>query len=242
MKFFNFFAAAALTSIASVSAYETTEKQVVDILIDYSITQTPELTRNDVAEWINGDEVTIEYHVNNNEAEEITVIGVTGQFTNPVTNEVVTNLTQGRVGPLTIAPGTSGSFKQNIGIDLVPDNYELVPQVFIAHQDLIKVIPCRGQLASVSDKVISFLDPRLIFLELVLLASLGGVAYLAYEIWGKKYLHGVSAAKAKKTQVSAPASAGAGAGAGAGASTASGYNVDWLPEGHLKQKKTKKVA
>ena len=55
-------------------------KQTVDILIDYIIKETPELSQNDVANWENGDTVTLQYVVNNNEESEITVVGVTGQF------------------------------------------------------------------------------------------------------------------------------------------------------------------
>ncbi|KAI5966928.1 IRC22 [Candida pseudojiufengensis] len=226
------------TSIACISGYETTGKETVDILTDYRIKETPEVTQKDVANWVNGDEITLQYTVNNNEPEEITVIGVTGSFTNPVTNQIVTNLTQGRVGPVVIPPGKSEIFEQTISVDLIPNNYELIPQVFIAHEELIKVLPCRGQLASVIDKTISFFDPRLIFLEIVLLASFIALAYLGYEIWGKSYFKGtapVKAVKVKKTGVS-PAPVGS---ASTGATT---YDINWIPEGHIKQKKTKKVA
>ena len=71
-------------TIATVAGYETTgSKQTVDILIDYIIKETPELSQNDVANWENGDTVTLQYVVNNNEESEITVVGVTGQFKNP---------------------------------------------------------------------------------------------------------------------------------------------------------------
>ena len=72
----------ALTAvIATVAGYETSGKpHTVDILIDYSIKETPELSQNDVANWVNGDKYTLEYVVSNNEETEIAVVGVTGQF------------------------------------------------------------------------------------------------------------------------------------------------------------------
>ena len=79
MKLSTIFAFAA--TITTVAGYETTgSKQTVDILIDYIIKETPELSQNDVANWENGDTVTLQYVVNNNEESEITVVGVTGQF------------------------------------------------------------------------------------------------------------------------------------------------------------------
>ncbi|KAI3403137.1 IRC22 [Candida oxycetoniae] len=230
MKIFTLLAAAA-ASIATVSGYNVIDRQYVDISIEYSIVQTPEITEKNVAQWVNGDEVTLQYKLENNEKSVVTVIGVGGMFANPVTNEIVTNLTRGQIGPITVAPGTSSVFEQRIGVDLIPDNYQLVPQVFIAHEDLIKVVACRGQLASVADKSISFFDPRLIFLELVLIASLAGLGYLVYDIWGKRYFAATQPVKVKKTTDATKVT-----------STGSGYDVNWVPESHLKQKKTKKVA
>lgn len=238
MKFLNIVATLA-ASIASVAAYETTGKETIDILVDYNIKETPEVSKSDVASWTNGEQITLEYTLSNNEESDVTVIGVTGQFLNPVTKEVVTNLTQGRIEPVAVAPGKSVKFEQAISVNLIPNNYELVPQVFIVQGDLVKLLPCRGQLASVLDKAISFFDPRLIFLELVLLATFGGLVYLAYQIWGKNYIKGTAPVKVKKSAKSPSPDA---ASASAGSSTGAGYDVNWIPEGHLKQKKTKKVA
>ncbi|KAI5960256.1 IRC22 [Candida margitis] len=239
MKFSNIIAVLS-ASIASVSAYQTTGKETVDILVDYSIKETPEVTKNDVASWTNGEEITIQYTLSNNEETEISIIGVTGQFLNPVTKEAVTNLTQGRIGPVQVAAGQSARFEQTVAVNLVPNNYELVPQVFIVQGELVKVIPCRGQLASVLDKAISFFDPRLIFLEVVLLASFAGLLYLAYQIWGKNYIQGTAPVVKTKKSVKSPSPVATSS--SAGSSTGAGYDVNWLPEGHLKQKKTKKVA
>ena len=102
-------------TIATVAGYETTgSKQTVDILIDYIIKETPELSQNDVANWENGDTVTLQYVVNNNEESEITVVGVTGQFKNPINNEIVTNLTTGKVGPIAVPPGEAIKFDQKL--------------------------------------------------------------------------------------------------------------------------------
>ncbi|EER35196.1 conserved hypothetical protein [Candida tropicalis MYA-3404] len=225
----------ALTAvIATVAGYETSGKpHTVDILIDYSIKETPELSQNDVANWVNGDKYTLEYVVSNNEETEIAVVGVTGQFKNPVTNQIVTNLTTGQVGPITVAPGESIKFEQIVDVDLMANNYELFPYVFVAHDDLIKVIPCRGQLTSVVDATISFFDPRLILLELVLLVTFGAAAYFIYEIWGKQYLKGTAPVKVPARKSGSTVSK-----KGASA-TASGFDESWIPEAHLKKNKKK---
>ena len=227
----------ALTAtIATVAGYETSGKpHTVDILIDYSIKETPEISQTDVANWVNGQKYTLEYVVNNNEETEIAVVGVTGQFKNPVTNQIVTNLTTGQVGPITVAPGESIKFEQIVDVDLIPDNYELIPHVFVAHDDLIKVIPCRGQLASIVDAAVSFFDPRLIFLELVLLATFGGIAYFVYEIWGKQYLRGTAPVKVPVKKSGSPVAVKEASPVG----SASGFDESWIPEAHLKKNKKK---
>ena len=82
MKLSTIFTAFAAT-IATVAGYETTgSKQTVDILIDYIIKKHQNYLKTT---WPmgNGDTVTLQYVVNNNEESEITVVGVTGQFKTP---------------------------------------------------------------------------------------------------------------------------------------------------------------
>ncbi|EGW32823.1 uncharacterized protein SPAPADRAFT_60166 [Spathaspora passalidarum NRRL Y-27907] len=230
-------------AIASVSGYETTsEPNAIGILADYHIVQTPNIKSNDVANWINDETVTISYQIQNNEAEEITLIGVTGSYRDPTTGEIASNLTNARIDALVIEPGTSGSFEQDIAVNLIPGNYLLVPQIFLAHENQVKVLTVRGQLLTIDDAPISIFDPRLILLELVLLASLGGLAYLGYDIWGKQYFQGVvpvKAAAATPRKGASPSSEGS---SRSGTPSGSSYDVNWIPEGHLKQKKTKKTA
>lgn len=227
----------ATAAIRPAVAYEMTEEHPVDIVVDFQIRESPEIGASDVANWFNGDTVTIAYEVQNNEKSEVNIIGVTGQFKNPITGEIITNLTTGKVGPLAIASGESSGFEQTIGVNLIPGNYELVPFVFFAHEDVVKVLPVRGQLVTVADAPVSLFDPRLILVELILIASAAGALYLGYEIWGKKYIRGTAPVQARKA-----ASPSSGVSSGRGTPSGSSYDVNWIPEGHLKQTKTKKVA
>ena len=111
----------------------------------------------------------------------------------------------------------------------------MIPHVFVAHDDLIKVIPCRGQLASIVDAAVSFFDPRLIFLELVLLATFGGIAYFVYEIWGKQYLRGTAPVKVPVKKSGSPVAVKEASPVG----SASGFDESWIPEAHLKKNKKK---
>lgn len=229
----------ASTVINPVAAYETTNDQhAVDVLVDFQIVETPEVTNADVANWFNGDSMTLAYSIENNEQNPITVIGVTGQFKNPITGEVITNLTTGRIEPLAIEVGQTDGFEQVISVNLIPGNYELVPYIFFAEGEVIKALPVRGQLVTVAERPISLFDPRLILVELILVASAVGVLYIGYELWGKNYIRGTAPVVAPKKA----ASPSSGVSSGRATPSGSSYDVNWIPEGHLKQTKTKKAT
>ncbi|RLV90621.1 Increased recombination centers protein 22 [Spathaspora sp. JA1] len=224
-------------AVSTVSAFETTsEPKPIGILVGYSIVGSPDIKAGDVATWVNEDTVVLNYQIQNNEEEDITIIGVTGSYRDPISGEVKTNLTHGRVDSLIIEPGTSGSFEQEIPVNLIPGNYQLVPQIFVAHEGQVKVLSVRSQLLTVDDKPISIFDPRLLLLELILIASLAGLGYLGYDIWGRQYFQGVVPVKAATRKAGSPSSEGS---SRSNTPSGSSYDVNWIPEGHLK--KTKKA-
>ena len=106
-------------------------------------------------------------------------------------------------------------------------------RVYVAHEEKVKHVAIRGQLATVVEPNVSIFNPQLLFLELVLLATFAGFGYFVYEFWGKQYFKGTAPVAAKVKRAASPSSA-----------TASGkaYDESWIPEAHLKQKKTKKAA
>ncbi|KAK6461141.1 increased recombination centers protein 22 [Scheffersomyces coipomensis] len=237
MKFSTLFASVIAATTALVSAYEvdpTAEHNTINFFVDYAIKEVPKVRESDVAELNNGQSITIQYTAVNKEEFPVLVIGIGGTFNDPVTNEIVSNLTIGNIGPITIAPGESQNFEQKMSLNLVPNNYLINPQLFVAIDEQVILIPIRGQFATISDLPISFFNPQLLFLELVLIASFGGLLYFLYEAYGKQYINGtgpIALKAAKKAAAAAPSS-------GAGTSTA--LDDSWLPD-HLKQKKAKKA-
>lgn len=205
--------------------------QVLNFEVKYLIEEFPEVTSTDVAELTNGQSIHLKYTAVNHEDYAISIVGIGGSFRDPNTNEISHNLTNGQIGPITLGPGDSESFSQVLPLNVQPKNYVLAPQLFIAVNEELRVVPVRGQLAIVTDKALSIFNPQLLFLELVLLVSFAAVAYIAYEIWGRKYIQGTSPVAGKKKvvvpiEVNEPASG-------------KSYNSEWLPQGHLKQQKKK---
>jgi len=236
MKFSTIFAAlvAAVGSVAAFEAAEGEKPHLIAFIVDYTIVEYPDITETDVAELTNGDSITLNYQAVNNEDTEVTIIGVSGTFLDPTTGKVLVNLTAGQVGPLTVQPGLTESFNQKIPLNVLPANYRIVPQLFVAHEEKVKHVAIRGQLATITDAPVSIFNPQLLFLELVLLVSGAGLAYFVYQIWGKQYFQGTAPIAPSKLRALSPSSEG----------TATGgktYDESWIPEGHLKQKKGKKA-
>lgn len=215
-------------AIATASALDITPDAGIQELrfpVNYVISEYPDITHTDVAEFNNGETISLEYTATNNEDDKITIVGLGGAFRSPTTNEIKSNLSAQSVGPIILAPGDSEVFIQKIPLDLVPDNYLLTPQLFIAFQEDLKLVQARGQLAVVSDVPVSFFDPQLLVLEAILVATLGGLLYAVYSIWGKPYFAGTAPTK-KKVVISARSTS---------------VDPSWFPESHILQKKTKKA-
>ena len=104
-----------------------------------------------------------------------------------------------------------------------------MPQLFIAFDNDLKLVQARGQRTEVKDVPISIFDPQLLLLEAILLATFAGLGYVAYNIWGKRYFEGTALVNKPKRGASPPVA------------SAKSVDSDWLPEGHLRQKKTKKA-
>ncbi|KAK6457253.1 increased recombination centers protein 22 [Scheffersomyces xylosifermentans] len=236
MKFSSIIAAL-VAAVGTVSAFEAAEGEKphsIAFIVDYSIVEYPEITETDVVELTNGNSITLNYQAVNNEETEVTIIGVSGTFLDPTTGKVLVNLTAGQVGPLTVQPGESESFNQKIPLNVLPANYKIVPQLFVAHEDKVKHVAIRSQLATIVDAPVSIFNPQLLFLELILLASAAGLGYFVYQTWGKQYFQGTAPVASSKLRAVSPSSEGSATGGKA-------YDESWIPEGHLKQKKQKKA-
>lgn len=214
--------AAAASPDAVVEHEEGAVPTSLQILIDYTIDEYPDVTNSDVAEISNGEEISIRYEITNNEDQDVSVVGVSGAFRDPVTNEVRTNLTSSPIGPIAVAAGETQHFIQKLNVDLIADSYLLSPALFLTYDNDIKVVFPRGQLFTVSDIPISIFNPQLLLLEAILVASIAGFAYIGYSIWGKALFD----TKVSKKKPLPPQGHSTGA-------------DSWLPEGHVAKKKSK---
>jgi hypothetical protein len=206
--------------------------------ISYVINNQPEDL--EVAEFNNGDVITLTYDFGNNEDEEVTVVGVGGSFRDAKNGNILANVTDGKVGPLVIPSGESRKFSQKIGIDLPANNYALVPGIYVVKGSSLALVGAKSKFAIVSEKPISFFAPQLIILELLLVATIGVGAYFVWINFGAAYFKSVN----KTASAPTPSKSRSGTPVVAQTTGSSKKTIDesWLPEGHIKKTTNKRKA
>ncbi|CDK26476.1 unnamed protein product [Kuraishia capsulata CBS 1993] len=219
-------------AVAASEDFVPTPEKPFEIRISYLVKEK-QSSPQDLVSLENGEVAAVEFTLKNDEDDEVTIAGVAGSFNNPVTGDVVANVTGSKIGPITVPSGETVTFIQNIGLDLNPENYLFVPAIYVFHQEKFMQLGARNQLVTVSDPKISVFNPQLIFLEIVLVASLAGIAYVIYSIFGKQYFESVTPKKSASAQPSAAVASGS-----------KKLDESWIPQHHLRSasKKVKKTA
>lgn len=191
--------------------------------LDYSIEEYPDIAYNDVAEMDVGEQIKLLHNFSNRENKDITIVGLGGAFRDAITGEPLVNLTSTTVGPIIIPPGESSIIGQKINLDFGGGNFLLSPRVFVAFNDEVKVVQARPQLTVIKEKPLSFFDPQLMFLEVLLLLATGIGLYVAVpSIFSEKKVSPVQEKSTKST----------------------GFDPSWVPSHHQhtqKKSKTRKA-
>lgn len=204
------------------SAQQDTE--LTNFKLTYHIKEQPDLEPTEVAALWDGSHISLVYNFTNNEETDIRVVGLGGAFRDPLTGEYRVNLTSNSVGPVVVEPGQSIEVMQKIPLDFGAGSFYLAPRMFVVFNEELKVIQARGQLAVLKELPITFLNPQLLFVELLLLGLVGAAGYFLYTSYLQSYFKG-TAPITKNDDSSAKSS---------------GYDPSWLPSHYqVTQKKSK---
>lgn len=206
--------------------FKPTSEKPYDFKVEYYIDGLQSEPSSEIVPVANGDEIQFTYMFFNNETEEVSVVGIGGQLLDPVSGEVVANVTATQLGPITVATGNNATFGQRMDISLTPDKtYLYVPSIYAFYKQKFMQLGARNQLLAVSDPVISFFNPKLILSEITLLLSLAGVLYFIYNAGGKKYVEKIVPASSAPKTAAKPVSSTSGA--------------EWLPDTHRRTTRKK---
>lgn len=194
--------------------------------IDYIIEGKP---NTGLIEIYTTEELTLNYTFTNLEEDAVHIVGVGGHFADPTDGHVLANITDAKVGPITLQPGETSTFRQFLGAEVPVGNYLLIPFLYVAKGSGLAKIGAKSVLAVVEDPPVSYFSPQMIILELLLIATLGVGVYFVYLNWGAAYLKNAGyTASATPTPTSAKST---------GAAQIDG---SWLPD-HLKKTNKKKA-
>lgn len=202
----------------------TPNTELTNFDLTYVIQEYPDAKDSEVVQMWQGQEINVLHTITNREESDLTVVGLGGSFRDPITGAFKVNLTSNSVGPVVLGPGETAEVGQTINLDFLPGNYFLAPQVYVAFQDELKVIQARAQLTVLKEVPISFFNPQLLFLEALLVAIVGGVAYFLYPAFFQSYFNGTAPITKSK----------------AASAKASGFDPSWVPSHHqATQRKSK---
>lgn len=200
-------------------------EQITKFELSYVLEQYPDVEPQQMVELLTTKPLEILYTLVNNEEKDMSVVGIGGHFIDPKTGEITVNQTANSIGPIVIKPGTSDIFRQKINLDMDAGNYVLSPSVFIAYDDDLKVMQARSQLLTVVEDPISFFDPQLLLLEIILVAFVAAALYFYNPKILQDYFKGTAPVKVPVTAKG----------------TSTGYDPNWIPKTHLKEKKQPKA-
>ncbi|KAG7879052.1 hypothetical protein KL905_003553 [Ogataea polymorpha] len=206
--------------------FKPTEEKPFDLRVEYLI-KDKQTSPTELIGVENGETITIDYQFYNGEEDDCTILGVGGKLISPVTGDTLYNITATNIGPLSVGSQEVVSFSQKIGIDLNPDSYLVVPSIYVVFKEQIMMLGSRNQLIQVDDPNISIFNPKLLVLEVILAASVGGIVYFLYTLFGARYFGTVKKdARKQKLPATKPSK-----------TAPAKVDESWLPETHLKTKR-----
>lgn len=223
--------------------FEATPEKPFNFKIDYSIAFKEDPEAGTIEDLINGETIELLYNFHSLEPAEVSIVGVGGELLDPVTGEVMANITASQIGPIPVLNNDVANFTQRVGINMETGKYLLVPAVYIVYQDQFMLLGSKNKIVHVVEPTISFFNPQLLLSELILGATVACIGYYFYVSYATKYLSGVlpesllPAEKKKKTSKPSKTATSA------KSTSAKSDFESWLPDSHknLTKKQKKKL-
>lgn len=222
--------------------FVATPEKPFNFQIEYDIAFKEDETKDIIEDLYNGETIELLYTFKSLEPAEVSIVGVGGELLDPVTGVVMANITASQIGPISVLNNEIANFTQRVGINMNPGKYLLVPAIYIMYQDQFMLLGSTNKLVNVVEPTVSFFDPQLILAELILGATIAGIAYFIYNSYASTYLAGIlptsmlpddkkKSSKLSKKEIKEQTSA-----------TSTDFK-SWLPDSHknLSKKQKKKL-
>ena len=220
-----------------------TPEKPFNFIIDYNIAFKEDISSGLIDDLINGETIELLYNFKNLEPQDVSIVGVGGQMIDPVTGEIMANITASQIGPIEVTNNVTTPFTQRVGINMPIGNFLLVPAIYVVYQEQFMLLGSKNKLINVIEPTISIFNPKLIISEIILIVSTFAIGYYIYITFAGKYLSNILPesllpSNPKKKSVSSSSSTTS--------TTSSTTNSpspsldSWLPESHKSISKKKK--
>ncbi|KDQ15881.1 hypothetical protein BOTBODRAFT_31337 [Botryobasidium botryosum FD-172 SS1] len=215
------FGASIFASTLAAVASETTETPVLpEIVASAEFAES-----NPFGHVVNGERNQMLVTVENKSPANITLVGFGGSFAHAETGRHLRNTTT-QAYNVVLPGGTKASLPYLFYSEITPSDVRLTLWADIADGSEKHRVIAHDSIVTVVEPEASIFDLKLLSVYIIVAGLLGGGSYLAYQSF-------LTPQQKKKPQVSAPVGPVTATGAG-------GYQEEWIPEHHLKSRKTGK--
>jgi len=199
---------------------------------------------------VNGKPTQALVSFDNHETEAVTVNFIGGALWtpnfDPQGSRLVRNLTTTRYG-VDIPAGEKMSLAYNFATELHPQELRLnLASILSDTKGNFYTFNTYNETVSIVEADTSFFDPQIIFLYLFILACIGGIGYLFYNVWVAPYFP--QKRKSERTKKGAAKKGAADEGIpvaradGPAVTTGTkAYNEDWIPAHHIQRPEARRV-
>ncbi|QDS77273.1 hypothetical protein FKW77_003914 [Venturia effusa] len=239
------------------SAVRAAQEAMVDEVPQLSVAVTASFPNSEIfgVKLVNGHATQAVLSFSNAEPEPVSVRRIGGSLwtlegPEKPRSHIVRNLTTVQYN-VEVPAGTNQSLTYNFAQELYPQHLRLLLGAVVEKGENAFQIPVFNSTVAVVEAPVSFLDPQIIFIYLLLAAMFGGTLLFIYNTWIKTLFpqtrrHGKGGERArastqgKKTAV-APTEQISVIGADGPAVTASSFDSSWIPPNHLQRPGAKRI-
>ncbi|KAK9474419.1 uncharacterized protein V1510DRAFT_401501 [Dipodascopsis tothii] len=240
--------------VAALSALIVSVRADPEDFVDAEETYVPQLSVSSVfldsplqpVTLLNTKPNRVELTLTNNEDKDCSVQVAGGALFALGGDVAIDNMTAARVGPLTVPGHSSQVVPYSFVVDREPKDYVLRLGLLVEFDGQLLQTIAYNSTVSIADVPVSFFDPQLLFLYVVLTAVFGGSGYFAYQKFGKPYLKARAKAQKQKEGVKPRVARKSPTPVASTTGSDAKYDESWIPEHHLrsstpKPKNVKKV-
>ncbi|KAK9246575.1 hypothetical protein V1506DRAFT_534626 [Lipomyces tetrasporus] len=174
-----------------------------------------------------------------NEEDSEAIVQVAGGALFEIGNDTaIENITAVRVGPLAVAPHTTQTVGYNFVLDREPKDYFLRVGLLIEYEGQLVQYLGYNSTITVQDPPLSYFDPQMIFLYIILSGIFGVGGYFVYNNYVKSYLAPKKTSGKKRAKSATPVTPSNTTAETTGTDS-KGYDESWIPEHHLRSKSPK---